>query len=336
MLYAAIDIHKHAFQASVFDPDSGEVVEERFSADREGLARWAEEWRGRGVAVAIEGTNGWRLVWRGVAAQREDRPPRRALAGAAVGEGDAAGVVDPARGDPAAARPYAAAQGARRGSPPLGAAASCVSVARGLAVLEGAALDAGGIALGRVAATARARAAPDRFAARDHRRARGATGDGRRRAAALRPRRPALPGAAVDLRDRADPLLSPARRDRRGVPLPPRRADHPVGWPRPGRRRIGRDEAPWPSRQGRLAALALGTRGGRRAREPARRALTSPFTGRPARAAMPPSRASPSRARSASTSTTRFASSSSKRPDRPTLTRSALHLSRRSSAPEVE
>src|SRR6266540_2775828 len=72
MLYAAIDIHKHAFQASVFDPDSGEVVEERFSADREGLARWAEEWRGRVVAVAIEATTGWRWVWRELSAQGFD------------------------------------------------------------------------------------------------------------------------------------------------------------------------------------------------------------------------------------------------------------------------
>jgi hypothetical protein len=64
MLYAAIDIHKHAFQASVFDPEGGEVVEARFSADRESLARWAEEWRGRVVAVAIEATTGWRWVWR--------------------------------------------------------------------------------------------------------------------------------------------------------------------------------------------------------------------------------------------------------------------------------
>jgi hypothetical protein len=31
MLYAAIDIHKRAFQAVVLDPDSGEVVEERFA-----------------------------------------------------------------------------------------------------------------------------------------------------------------------------------------------------------------------------------------------------------------------------------------------------------------
>jgi hypothetical protein len=37
MLYAAIDIHKHVFQAAVLDPESGEVVEERFSADRESL-----------------------------------------------------------------------------------------------------------------------------------------------------------------------------------------------------------------------------------------------------------------------------------------------------------
>ena len=64
MLYAAIDIHKHAFQAAVLDADSGQVVEERFSADRECLDRWAEPWRGRVVAVAIEATTGWRWVWR--------------------------------------------------------------------------------------------------------------------------------------------------------------------------------------------------------------------------------------------------------------------------------
>ena len=64
MLYGAIDIHKHAFQAAVLDPDSGEVVEERFAADRESLTRWTERWRGRVVAVAIEATTGWRWVWR--------------------------------------------------------------------------------------------------------------------------------------------------------------------------------------------------------------------------------------------------------------------------------
>ena len=56
MVYAAIDIHKHAFQAAVLDPETGVVVEERFSADRESLARWAEPWRGRVAAVAIEAT----------------------------------------------------------------------------------------------------------------------------------------------------------------------------------------------------------------------------------------------------------------------------------------
>jgi hypothetical protein len=37
-LYAAIDIHKQAFQAAVLDPESGEVAEDRFPADREALA----------------------------------------------------------------------------------------------------------------------------------------------------------------------------------------------------------------------------------------------------------------------------------------------------------
>jgi transposase len=64
MVCAAIDIHKHVFQAAVFDPGSGEVVEERFSADRESVCRWAERWRGRVGAVAIEATTGWRWVWR--------------------------------------------------------------------------------------------------------------------------------------------------------------------------------------------------------------------------------------------------------------------------------
>src|SRR6266571_4879920 len=72
MLYAAIDIHKHAFQAAVLDPEGGEVVEARFSADRESLARWAEEWQGRVAAVAIEATTGWRWVWRELPVQGFD------------------------------------------------------------------------------------------------------------------------------------------------------------------------------------------------------------------------------------------------------------------------
>jgi transposase len=72
MLYAAIDIHKHVFQAAVFDPESGEVVEKRFSADREGLRGWCDLWRGRVTMIAIEATTGWRWVWRELAAQGFD------------------------------------------------------------------------------------------------------------------------------------------------------------------------------------------------------------------------------------------------------------------------
>jgi hypothetical protein len=40
MFCAAIDIHKHAFQAAVLDPGSGEVVEERTAQyDQRGLSR---------------------------------------------------------------------------------------------------------------------------------------------------------------------------------------------------------------------------------------------------------------------------------------------------------
>src|SRR5260370_8021849 len=69
MLYAAIDIHKHAFQAAVLDPDSGQVVAEGLWADRESRARWADPWRGRVGVVAIEATTGWRWVWRELVAR---------------------------------------------------------------------------------------------------------------------------------------------------------------------------------------------------------------------------------------------------------------------------
>src|SRR5207253_11312561 len=52
MLYGAIDIHKHVFQAAVFDAASGEVVEERFPATRERLADWAMAWQGKLAAAA--------------------------------------------------------------------------------------------------------------------------------------------------------------------------------------------------------------------------------------------------------------------------------------------
>ena len=49
MLYGAIDIHEHVFQAAVFDADSGEVVETRFPATRERLDDWAIEWQRSGT-----------------------------------------------------------------------------------------------------------------------------------------------------------------------------------------------------------------------------------------------------------------------------------------------
>jgi transposase len=72
MLYAAIDIHKHVFQAAVLDASSGEIVEARFSASREALAEWAGEWEGKLVVVAIEATCGWRWVWRELAGRGFD------------------------------------------------------------------------------------------------------------------------------------------------------------------------------------------------------------------------------------------------------------------------
>jgi transposase len=72
VLYTAIDIHKHVFQASVLDPESGEVVEERFSPDRESLGRWAEQWCDRVEAVVFEAPTGWRWVWRVLSEQGFD------------------------------------------------------------------------------------------------------------------------------------------------------------------------------------------------------------------------------------------------------------------------
>jgi transposase len=40
------------------------LVASQSSADRESLSKWAEQWQGRVVAVAIEATTGWRWVWR--------------------------------------------------------------------------------------------------------------------------------------------------------------------------------------------------------------------------------------------------------------------------------
>jgi transposase len=63
-MVAAIDIHKHVFQAAVLDPASGEISEERFAATRAELVDWAMRWQGKVAAIAIEATTGWRWVWR--------------------------------------------------------------------------------------------------------------------------------------------------------------------------------------------------------------------------------------------------------------------------------
>jgi hypothetical protein len=83
-----------------------------------------------------------------------------------------------------------------------------------LAVSEVAA-DRAGVAVGGRVEAARACAAAGRLAAGGDRRARDAAGDDRGRAPPLRARRRALPGVAVDLRDRADRGLPSSGRDRR-------------------------------------------------------------------------------------------------------------------------
>ena len=86
MLYAAIDIHKHVFQAAVLNAESGEVVEARFPATREALAAWSADWDDRLAAVAIEATCGWRWVSRelqarGVEVRLAEPAQARALKG---------------------------------------------------------------------------------------------------------------------------------------------------------------------------------------------------------------------------------------------------------------
>jgi transposase len=86
LLYAAIDIHKHVFQVATLDPESGEVVQQRLPATREGLAGWASELDGRVIAVAIEATCGWRWVvrelqTRGIEVRLAEPAQARALQG---------------------------------------------------------------------------------------------------------------------------------------------------------------------------------------------------------------------------------------------------------------
>jgi hypothetical protein len=131
---AAVDIQKALFQGVVFDPDSGELSERRFDATREALTDWAMPLKGsagcgfdRGddrLALGGAGAFGARcrgavgrpgagagVAWPHAAA--EDRPPRRALAGALVSEGDAAAGVAFAGGDAGALRQDEASARAR-------------------------------------------------------------------------------------------------------------------------------------------------------------------------------------------------------------------------------
>ena len=67
MSYGAIDIPiSTRFRRLCSIPRPVRWSRSGFRADRESLARWAEQWRGQAVAVEIEATTGWRWVWRGL------------------------------------------------------------------------------------------------------------------------------------------------------------------------------------------------------------------------------------------------------------------------------
>src|SRR5438128_1052910 len=223
-MYPAIDIHKQAFQAAVLDRESGQVVEERFSADRESLARWAEPGRGRVGAVAIEATTGWRWVWRELVARgfevrlaeplqarallgrrrsaKTDRLDARWLARLLAKEILPESWIPPAEIQQLRDRTRlrkALAEDRRRWGQRLHA----YLLARGLAVLKVEPAQAAGAALGSGPLLERRRSLAGRLAFVGDGGAARATGCGRQRAAAFRPPRRALPGVAIDLRDRA-------------------------------------------------------------------------------------------------------------------------------------
>ena len=178
MLCAAIDIHKHAFQAAVLDPESGEVVEERFSADRESLARWPRS----GGAGSRRSRSRRRPAGAGSGASSsahgfEVRLAEPVQARALLGRGAARRPIGSTRAGwpgcwrrrccrsrgsrPRRSSSCATGRGCARRcrrSPPLGAAPARVPAARGLALLEVASADAGRAALGRGAQAPRARA----------------------------------------------------------------------------------------------------------------------------------------------------------------------------------
>ena len=185
MLYAAIDIHKQAFQAAVLDPDSGQVVEERFSADRESLGRWADGCRGRVGVVAIEATTGWRWVWRELVARgfevrlaeplqarallgrrrsaKTDRLDARWLARLLAKEMLPQSWIPPAEIQQLRDRTRLR-KALARGPPPLGSALARLPAARGLALLQVEPAEAAGVALGGVVEAVRTRSPAGRLA----------------------------------------------------------------------------------------------------------------------------------------------------------------------------
>jgi transposase len=254
MLYAAIEIHKRAFQAAVLDPESGQVVEERFSADRESLARWADGWRGRVVAVAIEATTGWRWVWRelvgrGFQVRLAEPLQARALLGrrrtAKIDRLDARWLarllakemlpeswIPPQEIQQLRDRTRlrkALAEDRRRLGQRLHACLlhECWPCSRSNLLRPPGLRWAASLRL-----PAHARLQVDSLlAVMAALEAQLDVVDSELRRFAQK--RCSLPGLAVDLWDRADPGLPPARRDRRGQSLPTRRPDHPVGRSRP-------------------------------------------------------------------------------------------------------
>src|SRR4051794_10763238 len=125
-----LDQHRAQITADWLDSDTGEVTRARVApADRAGVRRFLERFRGRELEVALEATTGWRFVVEELqcvgamvhlaepaetAARRGNKKraknDRGRAASARAGDGGtAAGVMDPARAHPGSASSGAAA-----------------------------------------------------------------------------------------------------------------------------------------------------------------------------------------------------------------------------------
>ena len=292
MLYAGIDIHKAVFQAAVFDPDSGELRECRFEPSRERLNDWAIEWRGKLAAVAIEATTGWRWVWRELSARGFDvRLAEPVQARALLGRRRSA------KTDRLDAR-WLARLLAKEMLPQSWIPPEEIQRLRDRTRLR------------KTLAEDQRRWGQRLHAFLLHEgwpcpKSRLLTPQGMRWAAALKLSEHGrlqvdsllaiIAALEVQLETVDGELRRFARTDQRcqalqsiyviapilachllaetgePLPLPPREADHPPGRARPGRRRIRRDAPPRASRQGRIAAVALGAGRSGRACESAQR-----------------------------------------------------------------